>query len=124
MITLTERAADEIRRLLADVHALPEHAPRLFEDERKTIGMTLAAPRNSDTLVGHGANVLLIVERGLSVKLGGAVLDLPEGAGRATHLVLRRANESATAAAAISLAPLLGPRAAAPARARGAAAHA
>ncbi len=90
MLEVSERAADELARLLSQSMPGVRQAVRLGHKPSGGLSMTIDTPHPGDTLVRRNNSVLLIVEGRLSPQLADRVLDVPAadvGAGR--HFTLK-----------------------------------
>jgi Fe-S cluster assembly iron-binding protein IscA len=81
MLVITERAADQLARLLSQNVPGVRQAVRLSLDRSGRLAMTIDVPHAGDTLVRRDEVVLLIVEGRLSPQLAGRVLDVPDADG-------------------------------------------
>jgi Fe-S cluster assembly iron-binding protein IscA len=81
MLEITERAADELARLLSQNAPGIRQAVRLSVGQSGALAMTVDVPHAGDTLVRRNAAVLLIVEGRLSPQLTNRVLDAPGALG-------------------------------------------
>jgi hypothetical protein len=77
MVQLTERACQELERLLRDHLAGARQGVRLGLDPAGHLKMTIDGPHLGDSVVRRGAAPLLIVDARLSRTLGPRVLDFP-----------------------------------------------
>jgi hypothetical protein len=76
-VQLTERAAEELQRLLRDNLAGPRQGVRLRLDREGHLAMTVDVPHLGDTVVRRGTTPLLIVDVRLADRLAPRVLDFP-----------------------------------------------
>lgn len=93
MITITERAANELQGLLDTQGAQPGQGVKLVPDQASGIGMTIAAPTEGDVVVPRGEDPLLIVDPRITPLIEGAVLDVEAAAdadGKGPRFKLRR----------------------------------
>jgi hypothetical protein len=79
MLEESDRAAEELTRLLNQSMAGVRHAVRLVLNPSGDLSMTIDTPHAGDTLVRRHDAVLLIVEGRLSPLLTNRVLDVPAG---------------------------------------------
>ena len=79
MLQITERAADELTRLLTQTMHGARQSVRLGLKPSGGLAMTIDVPHPGDTLVRRNEAVLLIVEGRLSPQLRDRVLDVPTG---------------------------------------------
>ena len=77
MVQLTERACEELDRLLRDNVAGARQGVRLRLDEAGQLRMTIDAPHPGDSIIRHGLAPLLILEARLGHTLAERVLDFP-----------------------------------------------
>jgi hypothetical protein len=79
MLQVSERAADELARLLSQSFPSVRQAVRLGLKPSGGLAMTIDVPHPGDTLVRRNESVVLIVEGRLSPHLTDRVLDVPVG---------------------------------------------
>jgi hypothetical protein len=79
MLQVSERAADELARLLSQSMPGVRQAVRLGLKPSGGLEMTIDVPHLGDTLVRRNDSVVLIVEGRLSPHLSDRVLDVPAG---------------------------------------------
>jgi hypothetical protein len=79
MLQVSERAADELARLLSQSMPGVRQAMRLGLKPSGGLAMTIDVPHPGDTLVRRHETVLLIVEGRLSPHLTDRGLDVPPG---------------------------------------------
>ena len=77
MLEVSERAADELARLLSQSMPSARQAVRLGLKPSGDLAMTIDVPHPGDTLVRRNESVLLIVDGRLSPHLTNRVLDVP-----------------------------------------------
>ena len=77
---LTERASEELQRLLSANLASPRQGVRLRLDPAGHLAMTIDAPHLGDTVLRHGTTPLLIIDGRLADRLAPRVLDFPRRA--------------------------------------------
>jgi Fe-S cluster assembly iron-binding protein IscA len=82
MLEITDRAADELARLLRQNTPGVRQAVRLSVNSSGMLAMTIDVPHAGDTLVRRNEAVLLIVEGRLSPQLASRVLDVPGADGQ------------------------------------------
>ncbi|MGI9145817.1 MAG: hypothetical protein ACR2IK_04600 [Chloroflexota bacterium] len=75
MVTITDAASTELRRLLSYHAALPRQGVRLRVDELGSLKMAIDAPHLGDAVIRHAKAVLVIMDPPVSVRLAGRVLD-------------------------------------------------
>ncbi len=83
MINVTERAKQELKRLLAASVDLPEARLRLMDRGQGKLGLGIDIEAPDDQIVEYDGIRLLIVEHGLATNLKRVTLDVndtPEGA--------------------------------------------
>jgi hypothetical protein len=74
-VQLTERASEELQRLLLDNLASPRQGVRLRLDRDGHLAMTIDIPHLGDTVVRHGTTPLLIIDARIIDRLAPRVLD-------------------------------------------------
>jgi len=82
MIGVTERAKQELKKLLTDNVDNPLAGLRLTSNESQQLGLGLDIEREDDQVVEYDGSKVLIVETGLADNLSEASLDVedtPEG---------------------------------------------
>ena len=75
MITVTERAASELEKLLTTNDARPEQGVKLVPSGAGSIGMSIAVPSEGDEVIRRGEQPLLIVDIRIAEPLDGAQID-------------------------------------------------
>ena len=75
MVQLTDRACEELERLLRDNFAGARQAVRLRLDPAGRLRMTIDVPHPGDSLIRHGIAPVLIVDARLGRTLAPRVLD-------------------------------------------------
>ena len=100
MLQVSERAADELARLLSQSMPGVRQAVRLGLKPSSGLAMTIDVPHPGDTLVRRNDSVVLIVEGRLSPHLTDRVLDVPtRDAGTRGEFTLRPKRTEAGSAA-------------------------
>lgn len=82
MITVTERAKQELKRILADKVDMPQARLRLIANDHGGLGLGIDIEAPGDHVVEYEGSRVLIVEPGLAANLKGVTLDVednPEG---------------------------------------------
>lgn len=82
MIGVTERAKQELKKLLANNVDNPLAGLRLTKNESQQLGLGIDIEREDDQVVEHDGSKVLIVENGLADSLNEVSLDVedtPEG---------------------------------------------
>ena len=82
MIDVTERAKQELKKLLANNVDNPLAGLRLTTNESQQLGLGVDIEREDDQVVEHDGSKVLIVENGLADSLSEVSLDVedtPEG---------------------------------------------
>ena len=77
MVQLTERASEELQRLLRDNLAGARQGVRLRLDAAGRLAITIDVPHLGDSVIRRGTAPLLIIDTGLGSKLAPRVLDFP-----------------------------------------------
>ena len=83
MIGVTERARQELKRILTANTDKPEACLRLTANEEGQLGLAIDMERQGDQAVEHEDSKVLVVERELADTLQGITIDVeetPEGA--------------------------------------------
>ena len=83
MLEVTERARQELKRVLTANTDKPEACLRLTASEQGQLGLTLDEERQDDQVVEHEDSKVLLVEKNLADILQGITIDVedtPEGA--------------------------------------------
>ncbi len=83
MIGATERAKQELKRILDDNTDKPEACLRLTSDEKGQLGLAVDVERQGDQAIEHEDSKVLLVEGSLADRLQGITIDVedtPEGA--------------------------------------------
>jgi hypothetical protein len=80
MVQLTERAAEELERLLRDNLAGARQGVRLRLDAAGRLTMTIDVPHLGDSVIRRGTAPLLIIDARLGDRLVPRVLDFPRRA--------------------------------------------
>ena len=82
MITVTKRARDMLRSILASKVDNPQAGLRLTTDGQGQFGLRVDVETRDDKVVKHKGSKVLLVEKGLADSLDGVTLDVeytPEG---------------------------------------------
>lgn len=82
MIGVTERAKQELKKILTDNVDNPQAGLRLTTNESQQLGLGLDIEREEDQVVEYDGSKVLIVEKGLADSLSEVSLDVedtPEG---------------------------------------------
>ena len=80
MVQLTDRASEQLERLLRDNLASARQGVRLRLDAAGRLTMTIDVPHLGDSVIRRGIAPLLIVDARLGDKLAPRVLDFPRHA--------------------------------------------
>jgi Fe-S cluster assembly iron-binding protein IscA len=78
MITVTERAKEELGRLLAAKVDWPGARLRLVAREEGQLGLGIDIQQDNDRVIEHNGSVLLVVDDGLADSLTQITLDVDE----------------------------------------------
>jgi Fe-S cluster assembly iron-binding protein IscA len=93
MIGVTERAKQELKRILTTNTDKPEACLRLISNEQGQLGLAIDVEKEDDQAVEHEDSKVLLVEKDLADTLQGSTIDVedtPEGA----RLAISRSSES------------------------------
>jgi Fe-S cluster assembly iron-binding protein IscA len=88
MVQMTERASEELRRLLTDHLARPQQGVRLRLNPAGDLKMTIDVPHVGDSVFRRDNRLVLIVEGRLAARLATRVLDFPRTARGSTGFTL------------------------------------
>jgi len=83
MIEVTERAREELNKILTANTDKPEACLRLTANDQGQLGLAIDEERDGDQAVEHEGSKLLLVEKDLADSLQGITIDIedtPEGA--------------------------------------------
>ncbi len=80
MIGVTERAKQELKRVLIDNVEHPPAVIRLTATEEGTIGLGIDLESPGDEVVKHEGSAVLVVEKNLASSLHGLTLDVQDTA--------------------------------------------
>ena len=83
MIEVTERARQELKRILTANTDEPEACLRLTANDQDQLGLAIDMERQGDQVVEHEDSKVLLVEKDLADTLQGITIDVedtPEGA--------------------------------------------
>ena len=92
MVGATERAKQELKRILNDNTDKPEACLRLTANDQGQLGLAIDVERQGDQAIEHEDSKVLLVEKNLADTLQGITIDAedtPEG----TKLVIRTTSE-------------------------------
>jgi Fe-S cluster assembly iron-binding protein IscA len=78
MIGVTERAKQELRKMLAANTDEPEACLRLTSNEQGQLGLAIDAERQGDQVVEHDDLKVLVVENDLADSLQGITMDVQD----------------------------------------------
>ncbi|MFC1912054.1 hypothetical protein ACFLXG_02730 [Chloroflexota bacterium] len=87
MINVTERAKQELKRLLAVYTDMPQGRLRLMDRGQGDLGLGLDIEMPDDEFVLHEGSPVLVVEHGLAENVKGLILDVEESA-KGSELVI------------------------------------
>ncbi|MFC1993390.1 hypothetical protein ACFLV3_06275 [Chloroflexota bacterium] len=87
MINVTERARQELKRLLTAHTDMPQGRLRLMDGSEEELGIGIDIEMPGDEVVEHEGSGLLVVEHELAARLEGIILDIEDN-GEGTQLVL------------------------------------
>jgi Fe-S cluster assembly iron-binding protein IscA len=76
MIEVTDRAKDELKRLLVASVDWPGARLRLLDRGQGKLGLGIDIEKEDDRVVEYEGDVLLIVEAGLASRLNGVAIDV------------------------------------------------
>ena len=82
MIDVTERARQELRRILSEKVDMPQARLRLIAKRQGNLGLGIDIEAQGDQVVEYEGSKVLIIEPGLATSLKGVTLDIedtPEG---------------------------------------------
>ena len=82
MIEVTQRAKQELKKLLHTKVDNPQARLRLTATEKGQLGLNIDIEKQDDQVVEHEGSKVLVVEDGLAAKLSGVTIDVqdtPEG---------------------------------------------
>jgi Fe-S cluster assembly iron-binding protein IscA len=89
MLTVTEQAKDELRKLLATKVDWPGARLRLMDRGEGRLGLGVDIETPGDIVLEHEGIRLLLIEAGLASRLDDVVLDIDSGAGGAELVISR-----------------------------------
>jgi Fe-S cluster assembly iron-binding protein IscA len=75
MVTLTDRAAAELQRVVDTTQATPEEAVRLAPDGSGGLAMSLDTPHAEDEVLRRGESAVLLIDQTIAPQLADMVLD-------------------------------------------------
>lgn len=75
MITVTERAANELQELLTNNNAEPGQGVKLVPSGENRFGMSIGTPAEDDEVIRRGDEPLLIVDSRIAAALDGSEID-------------------------------------------------
>ena len=78
MIGVTERAKQELKRILTENVDNPQAVLRLVTGEEGQLGLGIDVETKNDQVVEHEGSKVLIVENGLATSLKGITLDVED----------------------------------------------
>ena len=78
MITVTESAKQELKRILSDNVNDPQASLRLTSTGQDQLGLAIDVETPGDQVVEHEDSKVLLVEEGLATSLVGIVLDIED----------------------------------------------
>ena len=76
MITVTDRAAKELRRVLVDHSAPPGQGIKLVPNPEGGISLRIAPPGEGDEVARRGRALILIIDHRLTREVDGLVFDV------------------------------------------------
>lgn len=88
MLDVTERALDALTTVLDSTETEPKEGLRLAPSPGGGFGLVVDEPHDGDQVVSQGERPVLFVEKKISEKLGGTVLDVVQSA-QGPQLTLR-----------------------------------
>ncbi len=80
MINVTERARQELKRLLDVYTDMPQGRLRLMDRGQGDLGLGLDIEMPDDEFVQHDGSTVLVVERRLAESVQGIILDVEDNA--------------------------------------------
>lgn len=80
MISVTERAKQELKKILLDHVDDPQAGLRLAAGDSGQLGLGIDVEMPDDQVVEHEGSKVLLVETGLAVSLEGLILDVEDTA--------------------------------------------
>ena len=78
MIGVTERAREELKRILVANTDRPEACLRLTANEQGQLGLAIDVERQDDQIVEHEDSKVLLVEKDLADTLHGITIDVED----------------------------------------------
>ena len=78
MINVTDRARQELKRILSDTVDMPQARLRVIDRGQGKLGLGIDIEEPSDELVEHDGSTVLVVERRLAMSLKGVTLDVDD----------------------------------------------
>ena len=78
MINVTERARQELKRLLDVCTDMPQGRLRLMDRGQGDLGLGLDIEMPGDDFVRHDGSTILVVEHGLAESVKGLILDVED----------------------------------------------
>ena len=93
MISVTERAKQELKRMLSDNVDDPQAGLRLTTGDAGQLGLGIDIEMLEDHVVKHDGSKVLIVEPGLAVSLEGLILDVEDTADGPKLVIAKQSEE-------------------------------
>ena len=78
MINVTSRAAEELKRILADSVDMPQARLRLIDRGQEKLGLGIDVEAPTDFVVEHEGSTVLVVGQELAACLRGVTLDIED----------------------------------------------
>lgn len=78
MIDVTERAKQELKKILTSNVDHPEAVLRLTTGNQGQLGLSVDVPASGDNVVEHEGTKVLLVDEGLASSLAGVTLDVED----------------------------------------------
>lgn len=76
MITVTERARQELKKILTTSVDMPQSRLRLLDRGQGNLGLGIDIEMPSDVLVDYDGSTVMVIEHGLATSLKGVTLDV------------------------------------------------
>ena len=78
MINVTDRARQELKRILSDAVGMSQARLRLIDRGQGKLGFGIDIEEPNDELLEHDGSTVLIVEQGLAIRLKRVTLDVDD----------------------------------------------
>jgi len=78
MISVTDRARQELKRILSDTVDMPQACLRVIDRGQGKLGLGIDIEKPGDELVEYDGLTVLVVEQGLNLRLNGVILDVDD----------------------------------------------